>query len=142
MTVLRRDKYTQQSKHKEIFTDFMMNMDINPDTGDLYRNVNLYAIQTSLKALMLTDRGERLFQEDVGSSIKDQIFELYTSETVEVLKNYIKSTIDSFEPRVAYIDCTIVPTEDSNGIHITIQFSTVTNPGVIADVTVLLTRVR
>lgn len=139
---LRRDKYTQNSNVKEIFTDFLLNFDMNPDTKDLYRNINLYAIMSSIKALMLTDRGERFFQPKVGSSIRRQIFELYTNETVEILKSYIKGTIEGFEPRVAFENCVIVPSEDANALHITIFFSTIQNPGVVYNVSVLLTKVR
>ena len=137
----RQDKYTQQSKQKEIFTDFLTDFDVNPDTGELYRNVNLFAIKQSLRSLILTNKGERLFQGTVGSNIRKQIFELYTSETMVVLKKYIEATM-AFEPRSVYVDCVIVPSEDNNGLHITIDFSTITNPGVVQSVTILLARVR
>lgn len=142
MAVLRQDKYTQRTVQKEIFSDFLMDFDLNPDTNDLYRNVNLASIQNSLKALMLTNRGERLFQPDVGSSIREQLFELFETSTVELLKQFIKNTIEVYEPRVKYEDVVIVPSDDQNGLFITIYFSTIQRPGVVETLTVFLTRVR
>lgn len=142
MAILRQDKYTQRSIQKEVFSDFLMNFDQNPNTGDLYRNINLASIQNSLKSLMLTNRGERLFQPDVGSSIREQLFELYESSTVEILKQFIKTTIEVYEPRVKYEDASIVPSEDQNGLFITIYFSTIQRPGAIESLTVFLTRIR
>lgn len=140
--MIRRDKYTQQSKQSEIFSDFLLDFNRNPDTGDLFRNSDLLAIQSSIKNLMLTDRGERLFQPDIGSNIRHSLFELVGTNTQEILQQYIEDTIKQHEPRAKYVSSTIVPSEDTNSIAIHIQFSTINRPGTIENVSILLTRVR
>jgi phage baseplate assembly protein W len=142
MAVLKRDKYTQQTNKSYIFTDLINNLDVNPDTKDLYRNVNLNAIQQSLKNLIFTDRGERLYQPNVGSDIRKVLFENFTPQTADMLREYIKSTIELNEPRVKYEDSQIDVYEDQNAASISIFFSTIIQPGVTQTLTVLLTRVR
>lgn len=143
MAVLRRDKYSQHSKKQgALFTDFLNSLEPNPNTKDLYRNMDLFSIEQSLKNLIFTNRGERMFQPDVGCDIKKQLFENYTPETAEMMKTYIETTIKNYEPRVKYIDSDIEPYEDQNGVSITIYFSTIIRPGQTETITVLLTRVR
>lgn len=143
MAVLRRDKYSQHSKKQgALFSDFLNSLEPNPDTKDLYRNIDLFSIEQSLKNLIFTDRGERLFQPDVGCDIKRQLFENYTPDTAILMKTYIESTIKNFEPRIRYIDSIIEPIEQENGVSVTIYFSTIVRPGQTESITVLLTRVR
>lgn len=143
MAVLRRDKYSQHSKKQgALFSDFLNSLEFNPDTKDLYRNIDLFSIEQSLKNLIFTDRGERLFQPEVGCDIRRQLFENYTPDTAEMMKTYIESTIKNFEPRVRYLDSIIQPYEGENGILVTIYFSTIIRPGQTESISVLLTRVR
>lgn len=141
MAVLKRDKYTQQTNKTFLFTDFLINFDVNPDTKDLYRSVNLDAIQQSLRNLIYTNLGERLHQPTIGSNIRKMLFENSSPEVAEILREYIKTTVQ-YEPRVRYIDTQIDVYEDQNAVAISIFYSTVSQPGIQQTLTVLLTRVR
>lgn len=142
MAVLKRDKYTQQTNKTYLFTDLLNNFDVNPDTKDLYRNVNLNAIQQSLRNLIFTDRGERLFQPNIGSNIRKILFENSSPQVAQMIKEYVKSTIELNEPRVLYLDTQIESYEEENALAITILFTTLIQPGIQQSLTVLLTRVR
>ena len=45
MAVNRADKYTTNAKQQIKFADFMAEFSANPATGDLYRNMNDFAIK-------------------------------------------------------------------------------------------------
>ena len=69
MAIVRRaDRYTVNTKLQEKFSDFVSPFDVNPDTGDIYRNINDFAIRESLKNILLTDLGERPFQPTLGGN--------------------------------------------------------------------------
>lgn len=141
MAVLKRDKYTQQTNKTFLFTDFLFNFDVNPDTKDLYRSVNLDAIQQSLRNLIFTNLGERIHQPNLGSNIRKMLFENSSPQVAEMLREYVKSTVQN-EPRVRYIDTQIEIFEDQNAVSISLFYSTVAQPGIQQTLTVLLTRVR
>lgn len=142
-TTKRADKYTVNSKLQTKFADFTSNLEVNPDTGDLYRNINDYAIREALKNLILTNRGERPFQPTLGTGIRDLLFNNLTDQTAYFLKQDIETAVKNHEPRVYLRDVSIIPDEDHNMISVTLFYSTINTPGQLQELTVnLLTRVR
>lgn len=141
--VKRADKYTVNSKLQEKFSDFTSPFDANPDTGDLYRNINDSAIRESLKNIMLTDLGERPFQPTLGGDIRRHLFEAIDDKTVVQIRTAVEIAIHNHEPRVVLRDLSIVPDYENNQVTITIFYTTINSPGQIQDLSVtFLTRVR
>lgn len=139
----RADKYTVNSKLQVKFSDFTSEFTSNPATGDLYKNVNDFAIKESLKNLILTEQGERMFQPTLGGTIRRSLFGQLDEITVTRLRSSVEMTIKNHEPRVVFRDISIVTDDDRNNASITIFYSTINSPGQIQDLTVnFLTRVR
>jgi phage baseplate assembly protein W len=139
----RADKYTVNTKLQVKFSDFMSDFKANPATGDLYKNVNDFAIKESLKNLILTEQGERLFQPTIGGTIRRSLFNQLDEITVTRLRSSVEMTIKNHEPRVVFRDLSIVTDDARNSASLTIFYSTINSPGQIQDLTVnFLTRVR
>lgn len=139
----RADKYTVNSKLQVKFSDFTSEFTSNPATGDLYKNVNDFAIKESLKNLILTEQGERMFQPTLGGTIRRSLFGQLDEITVTRLRSSVEMTIKNHEPRVVFRDISIVTDDDRNNASLTIFYSTINSPGQIQDLTVnFLTRVR
>jgi phage baseplate assembly protein W len=137
------DRYTVNSKLQEKFSDFVSPFDLNPNTGDLYRNINDFAIRESLKNIMLTDLGERPFQPTLGGDIRRLLFEHFDEKTVLLLKKNIEIAIHNHEPRVVLKDLSVIPDYDNNQVTITIFYTTINSPGLVQELPVtFLTRVR
>ncbi|MFA7407926.1 MAG: GPW/gp25 family protein [Anaerolineaceae bacterium] len=113
----------------------------NPLTGDLVTRTNEDAIKEALKTLIMTDRGERLFQPSLGSDVRATLFDLNTPATAKILEEKIRETILNFEPRAELINIEPVTDYDSNQISITIRFY-VTNREEPVVVTYFLERTR
>ena len=142
-TINRADKYTVNSKLQVKFSDFMSEFSANPATGDLYKNVNDFAIKESLKNLILTEQGERMFQPTIGSTIRNSLFNQLDEITVNKLRSSVEMTIKNHEPRVVFRDLSVVTDDTRNSASLTIFYSTINSPGQIQDLTVnFLTRVR
>ena len=143
MAVNRADKYTVNSKLQVKFSDFMSEFSANPATGDLYKNINDFAIRESLKNLILTEQGERMFQPTIGSTIRSSLFNQLDDITVNKLRSSVEMTIKNHEPRVVFRDISVVTDDARNSASLTIFYSTINSPGQIQDLTVnFLTRVR
>lgn len=143
MAVNRADKYTTNAKQQIKFADLMSEFSANPATGDLYRNTNDFAIRESLKNLILTEQGERLFQPTIGSTIRSSLFNQLDEITVNKLRSSVEMTIKNHEPRVVFRDISVVTDDARNSASLTIFYSTINSPGQIQDLTVnFLTRVR
>lgn len=144
MAIVRRaDKYTVNSKLQEKFSDVVSTFEVNPDTGDLYRNINDFAVRESLKNILLTDLGERPFQPTLGGDIRRQMFEIVDERMLIHLKRAIEIAIHNHEPRVVLRDLSIVPDEENNQVTVTVFYTTINSPGLVQELPVtFLTRVR
>ena len=99
------------------------------------------AVVQSVKNLLLTDKGERLFQPSVGSNIRHMLFENYTPQTTILLKQYINETIDNFEPRASIVDVSVTPDDDNNVMNVSIIVRIVNNSDPVT-MDLILERIR
>ena len=71
----RADKYTQVGKKQEFYSDFMNNFVKHPVNNSLARLTNEESVKQSIRNLILTNVGERMFEPDVGSTVNNALFE-------------------------------------------------------------------
>jgi phage baseplate assembly protein W len=128
-------------KKRVLFTDFHKDLTINPLSSDLALKTNEESIKQSLKNLILTDRGERLFQPNLGSDVRASLFENATPVTLKILEERVKDVINNFEPRVSLIDVDVTSLYDDNKVKVTIYFYVKNSEDPIS-VTVFIERVR
>lgn len=127
----RSDYQTATRNSDERYSDFLINFDKNPVTGNLARAVNEEAVKSALKNLLLTNRGERFYNSNMGSQIKASLFEPADSVTADIIKTSIEQTIKYQEPRVDLLDVQIFDDEDNNAYRINIFFNLINIPDVI-----------
>lgn len=132
---------TDKALQNVIHSDFTNNLTPHPARKDLVAVSNERAVTNSIKNLILTNRGERLYQPDIGSDIIKLLFEPMSDAVVSSLKSFIFDTIDAYEPRAKVIDITADPDFDNNGYDITIRYVLI-NSSTPAAVNIKLNRVR
>lgn len=110
-------------------------------SADIALKTNEESIKESLKNLILTDRGERLFQPNLGSDVRASLFENATPVTLKILEERIRDVINNFEPRVSLIDVDVTSIYDDNRVQVTIYFYVKNSEDPIS-VTVFIERVR
>ena len=110
-------------RKSDVYADFHKDMTQSPINFDLARKVDEEAVKESIRNLILTDRGERLFQPDIGSDIRKMLFENINSATVEVIKNLVRTTIRNYEPRANLIGVDVLTSIDSLQVDIIITFN-------------------
>ena len=132
---------TPRTRSQEFFSDFTRNLEQIPGRSDLSRVVNENAVRESIRNLVETDRGERLFQPNIGCDVRGSLFENIDASTMLILKENIKSTIRTYEPRCNLRDVEIVGNVDSNELKVRIIFSVI-NSNIDSSLTIDLNRVR
>lgn len=134
-------KLTPRTRPIEFFSDFGSNLEQIPGRKDLARRINENAVRDSIRNLIMTDRGERLFQPDIGCDIRGSLFENMTANTALILKENIKTTIRTYEPRCDVKDVIVEANLDSNAIAVQIIFSVI-NSNRDSSLSIDLSRVR
>jgi uncharacterized protein len=124
-----------------LYKDISLDFTSHPETQDVSKKIDINAVKQSLKTLLFTQRGERLFQPSIGSPLYTLMFEQIDPITEEAVRVGIENTIQSFEPRVILEQVDIVPRPDTNEYEITIFFSVVGIP-ITTSLSTVIQRVR
>jgi len=114
-----------RNKTQELYSDFPMTMDVNPVSGDIARITNETAVKQSIRNLLLTDRGERLFRPNLGSDIRAMLFENITPDVLVLIQEKVKDTIEIYEPRCNLISVDATSDIDGNSVNIRIFFNVI-----------------
>lgn len=129
-----------------IYKDLNLFFTKNPLTKDVSKVTDVQAIKRSVRNLVLTDRGERLFHPEIGGDVKGSLFENFTPIMEVELQSAIKNVINIYEPRVVLEEVKVNDPSgndlDNNRLRITIQFYLDNVPEVLEEVDVFLNRIR
>lgn len=104
------------------FKDISMSFQSNPVNDDLIALRNENAIARAVKNLVLTNKGERPFQNSLGSRVQRLLFDNIDQFTAAAIETEVRTVIKLYEPRVALQDVTASPNYDNNAIDIRIVY--------------------
>ena len=111
----------------------------NSDIQDL---TNVKAVKRSIRNLILTNHYEKPFHPEIGSGVRDMLFENMTPVTAHILARKIEDVILNFEPRARLVGVRAEPILDRNTYEVTIEFYVVNQPTELVDLSVMLERLR
>ena len=114
--------FTAKTKRINLYQDFKKNLEKSPVSGDLTLNKDEESVKESIKNLILTDRGERLMQPQLGGDINALLFENITPAVLLLIKNQVMTTIELYEPRAEIIDVVVTSNIDDNTVKVNIVF--------------------
>ena len=114
---------TQATKPR--YSDFTNNLDVHPDTKDIFRFTDINAVKKSMRNLVFTDKYERLFRPNIGCGIRALLFENLQEDTLISIKDTIKEVIENYEPRVVILEIQAIGTPDNNSVVVNIAFQIV-----------------
>jgi|TARA_A100001011_G_scaffold358706_1_gene404660 phage baseplate assembly protein W len=109
---------------------------------DIRKITDIQAVKRSVRNLVLLNHYEKPFHPEIGSGIRDMLFENMSSITAFVLSKKIEDVIENFEPRVRLISVRADPNLDRNEYEVTIEFFVVNAPTELVDLTVFLEVLR
>jgi phage baseplate assembly protein W len=79
-------------------------------------------LKYNLINLLLTDKGERIFNPNFGTNIRRQLFNQIEEDTYNVLIDDIRNTIELYIPQVTIEKLEAVPSYDQNTITINLTY--------------------
>jgi phage baseplate assembly protein W len=127
--------------YKKSYKDLSFDFTANPQTGDVATVKDAVSVKRGIKNILLTAPFERLFQPEVGSGIKNILFEPMTPLTEQRLSDACRDAIDAWEKRASVIDIAVIAEEDYNRYRVAIKFS-INNSLITEQVDVFLNRER
>jgi phage baseplate assembly protein W len=105
-----------------LFSDLDLNFKPHPISKDVSKRINDNAIKSSLRNLLQTSYYERPFHSEIGSPLRQLLFEMAGPFNREIIKRAVEDTINNFEPRVSLTNVEVRYTPDQNTVEITIEY--------------------
>tara|TARA_B100001996_G_C18115950_1_gene383277 strand:- start:46 stop:474 length:429 start_codon:yes stop_codon:yes gene_type:complete len=111
----------------------------NSDIQDI---TNVKAVKRSVRNLILMNHYEKPFHPEIGSGIRDMLFENMSPVTAQILARKVEDVINNFEPRARLVGVRAQPDLDRNLYEISIEFYVINQPTELVDLSVMLERIR
>lgn len=125
------------------YTDINLSLLKNPATFDIAKRYDVEAVKGSVKNILSTNHGEKLFKPDFGANLHGLLFELITPATKLLARRQIIQEIEKWEPRVKVTDVSISSDNDYEGtLTVTVNFYVVGDLNIDTSVSVNLIRAR
>lgn len=149
MAIKRADALTGTTKNRDFFSDFVTSFAKTPYGDQLGRVTNEQSVNQSIRNIVKTNIGERLFQPTIGSDVYASLFEHNIPENMIMIEDYIKLALENHEPRANVLEVLVnqgdvinkSSSSDENSVEISIIYNLINNPEPIT-LTVILKRVR
>jgi len=110
-----------------IYRDLDLNFNPHPVTGDVTMRIGDNAVISSVKNLILTGFYERRFHPEIGSGVRQMLFENADPLTAQGLKKAITEVLTNFEPRVDINEVIVQVTPDQNQFQVILEFFILNN---------------
>ena len=124
------------------YTDLDLFFSKKISDSDISKVTDIQAVKRSVRNLILLNHYEKPFHPEIGSGVRDILFEPMTAITAGILNRKIEDTINNFEPRAKLISVRSIPDLDRNAYNVSIEFFVVNTPTELVDLTVMLERLR
>ena len=108
----------QQATFKDLSVVFKK----HPVTDDLVTVKDKIAIAQSISNLLQTNTGERPFNPDLGSGIRELLFEQADWGTAAAISGRVRECLVKYEPRIKVLSVNSDPDYNTNGFDVSIEY--------------------
>ena len=119
---------TYTTKVSRAFKDISLSFKKHPVTKDVTVLRNEDAIKKSVINLTRTRINERFFNDLLGTSIADNLFENMGSGLETALEEEISTLLGNYEPRIELNSVYVIADQDSNELSIQVDYNIVGLP--------------
>lgn len=116
------------------YTDIDLYLSKNEITNDINLKLDIAAISQSIKNIVLTTKGEKLFDSNFGGGVYDMVYESLSPLRLRLKESELKAVLTIYEPRASIEDINI--TDSGLGYwEIKITYAPVYDQSVTRDIT-------
>ena len=135
-------RVNDSNRDAQVYKDLNLNYTRHPVKKDVVPLSGAAAIKRSVRNLVQYGHFEKPFHPEIGSGIRDLLFENMTPFTANTLARKIEDVITNFEPRALLAGVEVIPRFDENQYEVIVEFYIQNAPSEIVDLTFTLERIR
>jgi len=130
------------SRAAQKYKDLDLNFKRVGSTKDINIVTDVTAVKRSVRNLVLTNHFEKPFHPEIGSGVRDILFEPMTPITASILATAVEDVIENYEPRARLIGVRAYPNLDQNAYEVSVEFFVVNAPTEVITLDVMLEVLR
>ena len=135
-------RMNDSNRDAQVYKDLNLNFTKHPVKKDIVPLSGAAAVKRSVRNLVQYGHFEKPFHPEIGSGIRDLLFENMTPFTANTLARKIEDVITNFEPRALLAGVEVIPRFDENQYEVIVEFYIQNAPSEIVDLTFTLERIR
>ena len=136
------ERTNDSPRSARIYKDLNLNFGIHPVTKQINTLTDAAAVKRSVRNLIQYNFFDKPFHPEIGSGIRDLLFENMTPFTANILSRKIEDVINNFEPRALLAGVEVFPDFDQNAYSVTVEFYLQNAPAELVDLSFTLERLR
>ena len=105
-------------RDSQVYRDLDLFFSKKSTSSDISKVQGVQSVKRSVRNLILTNIYEKPFHPEIGSGIRDLLFEPLSPITAFVLSKRVEDVIENFEPRARLVGVRALPDLDLSLIHI------------------------
>jgi len=109
----------------QTFKDLSVTFKKHPVSDDLVTVKDKAAIVQAITALLLTRKGERPFQPQLGCGIQNVLFEPLDYGSAGIIRSEIRDVLNRYEPRITIDSIRCTPDDLNNGYEVEMSYTIV-----------------
>ena len=109
----------------ETFKDLSVTFKKHPVSDDLVTVKDKAAVVQAITALLLTRKGERPFQPQLGCGIQNVLFEPLDYGSAGIIRSEIREVLERYEPRISVDSIVCTPDDLNNGYEVELSYTIV-----------------
>ena len=125
-----------------IYKDLNLNFGIHPVTKQINTLTDAAAVKRSVRNLVQYGFYEKPFHPEIGSGVRDLLFENMTPFVANNLSKQIEEIITNYEPRALLANIEVIPRFDNNQYEVIVEFYIQKVPAELVDLSFSLERLR
>ena len=130
------DRNSRQWKDLDLF------FQKKPEGKDINKVTDIQAVKRSVRNLVLMNHYEKPFHPEIGSGIREMLFENMTILTAVILGKKVEDVIENFEPNITAVKIVMLPDFDRNAYSMSLEFYVVNVPTELVTLDLMLERLR
>ena len=135
-------RVNNSERNSQKYSDIDLFFGKNAGNTDINKITDVQAVKRSIRNLVLLNHYEKPFHPEIGSGVRDMLFELMTPVTAQILARKVQDVIENYEPRARLVGVRANPNLDRNEYNVSIEFYVVNAPTELVELDVILERLR
>ena len=128
MAIYDSTQTNQSQRSARIYQDLNLDFQQNSATKDIQKLTDIEAVKRSVRNLINLNHYEKPFHPEIGSNVRDILFEPMTPLTEVFLAKKIEEVLINHEPRVRLVRVNVNSNPDQNRYRVWIEFYVVNHP--------------